>query len=209
MGFPGQPYGQGRPDGRGVSESPGRPPGESVSGQPGEPGFPADPGYAGDAGHPAEAGAAQAGYQPASYQQTPGYPAGHDNRQWSGRVNGMAIAALVCGIAQFLLWFFLLVPGFIVALMALIFGLAWLRSSGAARVARGWRSPGSCSAASACSAAWSGESCSPQERRISTITTISRPFRCGTAGRGAARGPRGAACRPAALGFGPGGSVFW
>ncbi len=126
MGFPGQPYGQGRPDGRGVSESPGRPPGESVSGQPGEPGFPADPGYAGDAGHPAEAGAAQAGYQPASYQQTPGYPAGHDNRQWSGRVNGMAIAALVCGIAQFLLWFFLLVPGFIVALMALIFGLAGL-----------------------------------------------------------------------------------
>jgi len=130
MGFPGQPYGQGRPEGRGVSEPPARPPGEGASGQPGEPGFPSDPGYAEDPGYPGDAGTAQPGYQSASYQQTPGYPAGYpagyDARQGGGRVNGMAIAALVCGIAQFLLWFFLLVPGFIAALLALIFGLAGL-----------------------------------------------------------------------------------
>ena len=38
----------------------------------------------------------------------------------------MAIAALVTGLVQFLLWVFLLVPGFIAALLALIFGLAGL-----------------------------------------------------------------------------------
>ncbi len=39
------------------------------------------------------------------------------------RTNGLSIAALVCGLAQFLLWFFLLVPGFIAAVLAMGFGL--------------------------------------------------------------------------------------
>ena len=38
----------------------------------------------------------------------------------------MSIAALVCGLAQFLLWFLLLVPGFIAAVLALIFGMVSL-----------------------------------------------------------------------------------
>jgi hypothetical protein len=32
----------------------------------------------------------------------------------------------VCGLAQFLLWFFLLVPGFVAAVLALSFGLGGL-----------------------------------------------------------------------------------
>jgi Domain of unknown function (DUF4190) len=47
-------------------------------------------------------------------------------RALPGRTNGLAIAALVTALAQFLLWFFLLVPGFIAALLAFIFGLAGL-----------------------------------------------------------------------------------
>jgi hypothetical protein len=50
-----------------------------------------------------------------------------------GRTNGLSIAALVCGLVQFLLWFFLLVPGFIAAVLALGFGiggLAQIRSRG-------------------------------------------------------------------------------
>jgi Domain of unknown function (DUF4190) len=42
------------------------------------------------------------------------------------RTNSMSIAALVCGLAQFLLWFLLLVPGFIAAVLALIFGIVSL-----------------------------------------------------------------------------------
>lgn len=73
-------------------------------------------------------------YEPAAapgYQQAPGYqaPGGYqapDYQRAPGRANGMAIAALVCGLAQFVLWFFILVPGFIAALLALTFGLVGL-----------------------------------------------------------------------------------
>ena len=64
------------------------------------------------------------GYQaPGGYQDPVGYQQGG---AVPGRTNGMAIAALVCGIAQFLLWFFILVPGFIAAVAALIFGVVGL-----------------------------------------------------------------------------------
>jgi uncharacterized protein DUF4190 len=39
------------------------------------------------------------------------------------QTNGLAIAALVCGLAQFPLWLFLLVPGFVEAVLALSFGI--------------------------------------------------------------------------------------
>jgi hypothetical protein len=56
-----------------------------------------------------------------------GYPAGVAGVAPPGTpINGMSIAALVCGLAQFLLWFLLLVPGFIAAVLALIFGLVSL-----------------------------------------------------------------------------------
>ncbi|MGN6794164.1 MAG: DUF4190 domain-containing protein [Streptosporangiaceae bacterium] len=42
------------------------------------------------------------------------------------QTNGLAVAALVCGLAQFLLWFFLLVPGFVAAVLALSFGMGGL-----------------------------------------------------------------------------------
>src|SRR5215470_13041949 len=58
------------------------------------------------------------------YRQATGYLAG--SRAEPDRTNGLALAALVCGLAQFLLWFFLLVPGFVAAVMALIFGIAGL-----------------------------------------------------------------------------------
>jgi hypothetical protein len=42
------------------------------------------------------------------------------------QTNGLAIAALVCGLAQFPLWLFLLVPGFVEAVLALSFGVSGL-----------------------------------------------------------------------------------
>lgn len=53
----------------------------------------------------------------------------------AGRINGVAVASLVCGLAQFLLWFFLLVPGFVAALLGLVLGvvaLGQVRRSGEA-----------------------------------------------------------------------------
>jgi hypothetical protein len=47
------------------------------------------------------------------------------------QTNGLAIAALVCGLAQFPLWLFLLVPGFVEAVLALSFGIG-----GAAQIRR-------------------------------------------------------------------------
>ncbi len=61
------------------------------------------------------------GYVPPGYSYGPPPP-----RRAAGRTNGLSIAALVCGLAQFLLWFFLLVPGFIGAVLALSFGLGGL-----------------------------------------------------------------------------------
>ena len=95
-------------------ELPEQPQGQPAGGQPwaGRPG-PNDAGQG-------EPGVSQApgGYYAPGYEARP--PAG------AGRTNGLAIAALVCGLAQFLLWFFLLVPGFIAAILALIFGLVGL-----------------------------------------------------------------------------------
>ncbi len=41
--------------------------------------------------------------------------------------NNLAVAALICGIGQFVLWFALAVPGLIAAILALIFGLRSIR----------------------------------------------------------------------------------
>lgn len=88
--------------------------------QPRSQGQPRWPGATGD--YPPEPSSAQS----PGYSQVPGPAGGYQPgyQSQAGRTNGMAIAALVCGIAQFLLWFFLLVPGFIAALLALIFGVA-------------------------------------------------------------------------------------
>jgi hypothetical protein len=53
--------------------------------------------------------------QPASYSSGP--------PPKKVQTNGLAIAALVCGLAQFPLWLFLLVPGFLEAVLALSFGI--------------------------------------------------------------------------------------
>lgn len=41
--------------------------------------------------------------------------------------NGLAVAAMLCGIGQFIGWFIFLLPGFVAALLALIFGLVSMR----------------------------------------------------------------------------------
>ena len=98
MGFPEQPHDQGQP--AASQPATGRPgPDDAAPGQP-------------------EGSQALGGNYASGYEARP--PAG------AGRTNGLAIAALVCGLAQFLLWFFLLVPGFIAAILALIFGLVGL-----------------------------------------------------------------------------------
>ena len=61
---------------------------------------------------------------PVGYGPPPGY--GYGQPPPGVRTNGLSIAALVCGLTQFLLWFFLLVPGFIAAVLALGFGLGGL-----------------------------------------------------------------------------------
>jgi hypothetical protein len=134
----GQPFGQPPPDQAGY-----------LGGQPdypGESGYPGDQGgYPGQSGpdYPAQSGT---GYPGGSYPgggnpgggyHGGGYPGGGYPRGGYpgggfpggpvvGKVNGLSIAALVCGLAQFLLWFFLLVPGFIAAMAAVILGLIGL-----------------------------------------------------------------------------------
>jgi Domain of unknown function (DUF4190) len=77
--------------------------------------------------------AAGYGQAPVGYGQAPGeygypppsdYHPGYQNP--GSRTNGLAISALVLAVLQFLLWFFLLFPGFIVALVALILGVGAL-----------------------------------------------------------------------------------
>ena len=82
---------------------------------------------------PDEPGAGRAGINPPGVTQRPGgyVPRGYSYgppppRPEVVRTNGLSVAALVCGLAQFLLWFFLLVPGFVTALLALSFGLGGL-----------------------------------------------------------------------------------
>ncbi len=61
--------------------------------------------------------------QPGGY---PGPPGGYRGAAPAGRINGISVASLICGLAQFLLWFFLLVPGFIAALLGLVLGVVAL-----------------------------------------------------------------------------------
>jgi hypothetical protein len=70
-------------------------------------------------GGPAQPGQVHPG---PAYAPAPGLAPGVQ----TGWTNGLAVAALVTALVQFLLWFFLLVPGFIAALLAFIFGLAGL-----------------------------------------------------------------------------------
>jgi Domain of unknown function (DUF4190) len=56
---------------------------------------------------------------PQGYQPAPGYG--------GPRSNPLAITALVCGCAQFLLWFLVLIPGFLSAAAALVFGIIGIR----------------------------------------------------------------------------------
>jgi len=76
-------------------------------------------------------GPAQFSPGPAQFPQgpaqfAPGYgpvlPGGQQRKN-----NNLAIASLICGVAQFVLWFALLVPGMIAAILALIFGLVSMR----------------------------------------------------------------------------------
>jgi hypothetical protein len=97
-------------------------------------GFPDRPHDAQPSAEPHDSGYEQQGYtqEPGysqtpgfpGYQQTPGYQSGYQGPP--ARSNGMAITSLVCGVAQFLLWFFILIPGFIAAVAALIFGVVGL-----------------------------------------------------------------------------------
>lgn len=66
--------------------------------------------------------------QSPGYRGYPGYPGdpGYQGMAPAGRINGISVASLVCGLAQFLLWFFLLVPGFIAALLGLVLGVVAL-----------------------------------------------------------------------------------
>lgn len=121
---PQQPHGQGQPESSGTPEPSGQRPGSEGDFGQGESG-PGGPGGS----------QAPGGYQPApGYQQAPGYqaaggyqePGGYPGQPMPGKTNGMAISSLVCGVAQFLLWFFILVPGFVAAVLALIFGVVGL-----------------------------------------------------------------------------------
>jgi hypothetical protein len=111
MGFPDHPSDQDRqnaPDMHVPAEEPTRDY-KQPSGYPGYQGYPQQPGgYPQTPGYPG-----YGGQQPGGYGMG-GYPA--------GKVNNLSIAALVCGLAQFLLWFLLLIPGFIAAVLAMIFG---------------------------------------------------------------------------------------
>ena len=122
----GQAYGQayGQPAdqayGQPAGQAYGQPAGPSFgspsqgSGQPGAMRYPPpQPGYP-QPGLPAYGGVGGPAFPPA-----PGYPA--------ARRNGFALAALICGIAQFVLWIAFLVPGFVAAVLSIIFGSVALR----------------------------------------------------------------------------------
>lgn len=149
MGFPNQPqwqnqgepgpYGPGDPGGnQGPAAWPtqGMQPGSGYT--PGG-GFNDPGGYQQPGGYPQPGGFEQPGgfqqpggpLQPGGFQQpgVPGWPGGGyppmGYRQVSN--NSFAIASLVCGLAQFLLWFVFLVPGFLSAAAALGLGIGSLR----------------------------------------------------------------------------------
>jgi hypothetical protein len=123
QGAPGQGApGQGAP-GQGFMSSPGQD-SQSAPGQrgysPATPGFPSPPGqvYQGPAAQPAGA----RGFPPApgpNYAIQPGSA--------GPKRNGLAIASLVCGIAQFVLWLAVVLPGLITAVAAIICGAISLK----------------------------------------------------------------------------------
>lgn len=116
------------PGGFGQPGSFGQQPG-SFGQQPGGFGQP-DTGYAQPgAGFGQPGGVGQQGpMQPGAYQP-PGFQ-GYSPMQ-GGYVgqknNSQAVAALVCGLAQFVLWFAVLIPGFLAACAALILGVMSLK----------------------------------------------------------------------------------
>ncbi|MGI9008189.1 MAG: DUF4190 domain-containing protein [Streptosporangiaceae bacterium] len=65
----------------------------------------------------------QGGYQQPGWPGGPGYQPGYPQP----RNNTLAIAGLICGLAQFVLWFAVLIPGFIAAVLAFIFGLVSMK----------------------------------------------------------------------------------
>jgi hypothetical protein len=140
MGLPDQPWGQqgewGSPGGQSGSGQPNgaaQPDGLTPFDQPTQSAaFPAQ-GLAQPGAVQQQAGGQQGyqqqGYQPGqpwaggpAYGPQAGYPglAGPKN-------NTLAITALVCGCAQFVLWFLILVPGFLAAVAALVCGAIGLR----------------------------------------------------------------------------------
>jgi hypothetical protein len=113
-----QQYGQGPP--HGYPQQPGQGPGLGQGyPQAYQSGFPPPPGQ----GYPQAAGG---GFQPAEPQPFPPIPHGYQ----AARKNSFAITSLVCGIAQFVLWFAYLVPGLIAAIAAIVFGAVALRQIG-------------------------------------------------------------------------------
>jgi hypothetical protein len=105
MGFPDHPSDQGRQAAPNMHVSP-----EHQGPEPDYPAYPQGPGFP-DRG-------------------TGGYQAGYPMAGPARRANRMSVAALVCGLAQFVLWFILLVPGFIAAALGLTFGLVALSQIG-------------------------------------------------------------------------------
>jgi hypothetical protein len=110
MGFPDQAPGQGQPGFPGDQGSPVPQPGYQ------------QPGYE-------QSGYQQPGWQQQGYQQ-PGYQPGYAPGYQPGppaKNNNLAIASLVCGCAQFVLWWIILIPGFLSAIAALALGLVSMR----------------------------------------------------------------------------------
>jgi hypothetical protein len=88
--------------------------------------FPQAPGFAQGPGPAAPAAP--------GFAQAPGFAAAPDPRFASAMTgyrgpknNSLATAALICGVAQFIAWFIFLIPGFIAAALALIFGLVSMK----------------------------------------------------------------------------------
>jgi Domain of unknown function (DUF4190) len=118
MGFPNEPADQGQPGFFGDQPTIGREPGGSgqpgAYGQPG--GYPQPGAYGQPGGYPPAAYGQPGGYPQPGYQGTPtwtggpGYP--------PGQTNGLAVAALVCGIAQIFFWVLAGIPAIILGHVA-------------------------------------------------------------------------------------------
>jgi len=140
-GFPGQGAvpGQGSFPGQGAVPGQGSFPGQgAVPGQGSFPGQGAVPGQSSFPGQGAVPGQSSFPGQGGSFPGQGGYQTpGAELSGWSGgsgfgppqpaKNNNLAIAALVCGVAQFVLWFLILIPGLISAILALVFGMVSMR----------------------------------------------------------------------------------